>query len=322
MDDTHNKRRGSEQSIVSSAALGGIRPKKSSLVVSGSNSGNEGGFQTAEAAPTDSSSEPSQESCAPIDVDQIDVVEAVGMLFDEMDQIMTRMAEMLSKYISTDQFSNLLNESDEICYQAQEVCRVELDRRCRQRHQQLRQQQQQHQQQQQAPDWDAEAAVEVVQERKAAVEQQVSSVHHQPQPQTQKLAANKESSTSEKTNDLQQGQPNPSPAQQRSSQQPPSTNEAATTGTVATPAVGLETTGDVDDRQVRRKDSKDRIRHRRDRNHYKHQYRHQPQGRKPGDADSNGEMSSEEHQGAVYGYVSAGFFRFLGLSNVSYSMQY
>ena len=319
MDDMHSKRRGSEQSSASSATPGGIRPKKSSLVVSGSNSGNEG---IVEAEPTDKSSEPSQESSAPVDVDHIDVAEAVGMLFDEMDQIMTRMAEMLAKYISTDQFSNLLKESDEICYQAQEVCRVELDRRCRQRHRQLRQQQQQHQLQQQAPEQDAEVAVEVVQVRKDAAEKQVSSIHHQPQSQPQKQAANKGSMTSEKANDPRQGQPIPLPTQQCSSQQLPSTDVAATAEPVAMPAVGLVTAGDVNDRQVMKKDSKDRIRHRRDRNHYKHQYRYQPQGRKPGDADANREMSSEEHQGAVYGYVSVAFFGLLGPSNASCSMQY
>ncbi|KAF9548686.1 Rap/ran-GAP protein [Mortierella hygrophila] len=300
VDDTYGKRRGSEQSFVSSSASGGIRPKNSSLVFSGSNSGNE---RAAEAVPTDKSSERSQESSAPVDVDQIDVVEAVGMLFDEMDQIMTRMTEMFAKYISTDQFSNLLKESDEICYQAQEVCRVELDRRCRQRHLQLRQQQQQHQPQQQVPERDAEVAVEVVQELKSAAEKQVSSLHHQPQPQPQKLAVNKESKTLEKANDSRQGQPGPLSTQQCSSQQPPSTDVATTTEPVATPAVGQETTGDVDDRQLKKKESKDRIRHRRDRNHYKHQYRYQPQGRKPGDADVNGEMSSEEYQGAVYSYI-------------------
>ncbi|OAQ34379.1 hypothetical protein K457DRAFT_763853 [Linnemannia elongata AG-77] len=307
VDYTHSQRRGNEQSITSSAAPGGIRPKKSSLVVSESNSGSEGGFRTVEAASTDNSTEPSQDGSAPIDVDQIDVVEAVGMLFNEMDQIMTRMAEMLAKYISADQFSNLLKESDEICYQAQEVCRVELDRRCRQRHQQLRQQpqqHQQHQQQQQAPERDAEVTVEVVQEHKTAVEQQASGAQHQPQLYPQKLAVNKESKTSENASDPpRQGQPDPLPVQQCSSQQSPSTDVAATTEPVETPGVGLEATGDDDERQVKKKDSKDRIRHRRDRNHYKHQYRYQPQGRKPGDADANGEMSSEEYQGAVYGYI-------------------
>ncbi|KAF8932775.1 Rap/ran-GAP protein [Haplosporangium gracile] len=272
VDETHSKRRGSEQSFVSSAVSGGIR-LKSSLAVSGSSSGNGGGGQTAEATPTDRSCEFIHENSATVGVDQIDVVETVGMLFDEMDQIMTRMAEIFAKYISTDQFSNLLKESDEVCFQAQE-----------------------------APERDVEGEAEIVHERKATVDQQVSSVHRQPQPQPQKLEFNKEVKTFNEPNAHRRDQLNPLYVQQNSFQQR-SSKIAATTEPVATPATGSDTIGDVDGRQVKRKDSKDRIRHRRNQNHYKHQYRYQPQGRKPGEADANGEISSEEHQGAVYDYI-------------------
>ncbi|KAF9148662.1 Rap/ran-GAP protein [Linnemannia schmuckeri] len=301
VDETHSKRRGSEHGFVSSVASGGIRPK-SSLAVSGSVSGNGGSGRTAEATQTDRSCEPSQESSATIDVNQIDVVETVGMLFNEMDQIMTRMAEIFSKYIPTDQFSNLLKESDKICYQAQEVCRAELDRRCRQRHQQFRQQKHQHQHQQ-APERDVEGEVEIVHERKATLDQQVPSVYRQPQPQLQKLEFNKEVKIFDEPNDRRQDQLNPLSVQQNSFQQQPSSKIAVTIETVATLATGSETTGDVDDSQVEKKDSKDRIRHRRNQNHYKHQYRYQPQGRKPGEVDANGEISSEGHQGAIYDYI-------------------
>lgn len=311
VDDTYSKRRGSGHSFVTSATLGSVRPKKSSLVAVGASSESGGEGRAAGATSTDRPSEPCEENSVSIDLDQIDVVETVGMLFDEMDQIITRMAEMLAKYISTDQFSNLLKESDEICFQAQEVCRVELDRRCSQRHQQFRQQQQH--QHQQVPERNVEMMdVEVVYECKTMVDTQVPSAHCQYQSQPQKPEFNKESKKFEEPNDYRYEQPTPLSAQQDSSHQPPST-VATTTDTVLALAVGPETIGDVDDRQVKKKDSKERIRHRRNRNHYKHQYRYQPQGLKPGESDVNGEMSSEEHQGAVYDYVSAYFYIFMNI---------
>jgi hypothetical protein len=309
VDDTHSKRRGSGQSFVNSATPGGVRLKKGSLVVGGGSLGSSSVGQEAEAIPTGRSSESCQGSLVPINVDQMDVVETVGMLFDEMDQIMTRMAEMFAKYISTDQFSNLLKESDEICFQAQEVCRVELDRRCSQRHHQFHQQQQH--QHQQVPERDVEVVdIEFDYECKTTVEPQVSSAQNHFEPHTQTPGFNNESKTFVDPNDRQQTQSTPLSAQRNPSEQAPITI-TTTTDSVFASVVGPETVGDYDDRQVKKKDSKDRISHLRNRNHYKHQYRYQPQGRKPGDTDVNGEVSSEEHQGAVYDYVSVSFVYFL-----------
>ncbi|KAF9121844.1 Rap/ran-GAP protein, partial [Mortierella sp. 14UC] len=340
----HDGERGSLSSSLAATAPGGTRPKRSSLMVSGSSGTNPPHASAAPPETTPPTEEPNQENAnhPSIDVDQIDIVETVGMLFDEMDQIMTRMVEMLAKYISTDQFSKLLKESDEICYQAQEVCRVELDRRYRQRldlrrlhHQQQQQQQQQEkqqqmqqeqhkQQQQQAVEHDAAVEVEVIFEHSVSIDQQPSSVLHQPQSQTQpqKLEFSKRpmwaASTELRDCDHRQDPPHPlltvqhypSPLQRSTAPMPAKT----TTEPVAIPtplssssADAAETGDDGDDSHVKKKDSNDRICHRRNRNHYKHYYRYQSQGQgcTPGEGtDTNGEiMSSEEHQGAVYDYI-------------------
>ncbi|KAG0373293.1 Rap/ran-GAP protein [Mortierella sp. AD032] len=332
---SYDGERGSAPSATSTTMPGGSRTKKSSLLVggcSGVNPSNGCAAPSETSASSGQLSEPKQDNeNPPIDVDQIDVVEMVGILFDEMDQIMTRMVEMLAKYISTDQFSKLLKESDEICYQAQEVCRVELDRRCQKR-QDLRRSQHQHQQQEQlqrkpqhAPHQDEEVEVEVVFERGVLMDQQAITVMHQPPPltQPQKLEFSKEPIWAISTEPCDRDPPRDPPHPLSSAQHNHSPQQQASapfsvptpTKPVAIPipsslAGSAETAGDEDDRHVKKKDSKDRIRHRRDRNHYKHQYRYHPQGgqgKKHGEAaDPNGEiMSSEEHQGAVYDYIRA-----------------
>ncbi|KAF9103301.1 Rap/ran-GAP protein [Mortierella sp. GBA35] len=280
-------------STTTTMAPAGIRPKKSSLVVGGANSANGGDGRAAEATPTDRASSESNDDSAPsdtppIDLDQLDLVETVAMLFDEMDQIVSRLVEMLSKYISTDQFSKVLKESDEICYQAQEVCRVELDRRSKEK------------QQQQKVDQQMEVEPKAVAQGKSSLET-MPTVHFQKQRQHQEPLK-------EQIGTLEQGrqdEPSHAPAQQAQILPPLPTTTTPPNDPVAVPlsSSGTTETGDSEDRQIKNKVSKDRICHRRNQNHYKHQYRYHPQGRKPGEAGANGEMSSEEQQGAVYDYI-------------------
>jgi len=58
-----------------------------------------------------------------------DIVDDVTALFDEMDHTMTRMAEVMSKCISTEPFSNLSSRVYDLCSVAQEVFRADLARR-------------------------------------------------------------------------------------------------------------------------------------------------------------------------------------------------
>ncbi|KAF8940796.1 hypothetical protein BGZ58_004710 [Dissophora ornata] len=53
-----------------------------------------------------------------------DLVESVTLLFNKIDHTMTRMMELLVKYVSTEQFSKLSRELDETCFLAQEVLRA------------------------------------------------------------------------------------------------------------------------------------------------------------------------------------------------------
>ncbi|KAG0302487.1 signal-induced proliferation-associated 1-like protein 3 [Dissophora globulifera] len=54
-----------------------------------------------------------------------DLVESVTTLFDEMDHTITRMLEILSKYIPTESLSKLSKDLDDMCFLAQDALRVE-----------------------------------------------------------------------------------------------------------------------------------------------------------------------------------------------------
>ncbi|KAF9400139.1 Rap1 GTPase-activating protein 2 [Mortierella sp. AD011] len=58
-----------------------------------------------------------------------DSLDIVTTLFDEMDHTVSQMTEVLSKYISTERFSKLSKELDEMCFLAQTVVRTEIDKR-------------------------------------------------------------------------------------------------------------------------------------------------------------------------------------------------
>ncbi|KAI1316806.1 Rap1 GTPase-activating protein 1 [Mortierella claussenii] len=58
-------------------------------------------------------------------------LDSITALFDEMDHTTSRMVDIMGKYVSTDQFSNLTKELDEMCFMTQEIFRAELDRRGR-----------------------------------------------------------------------------------------------------------------------------------------------------------------------------------------------
>ncbi|KAF9432606.1 Rap1 GTPase-activating protein 2 [Entomortierella beljakovae] len=62
-------------------------------------------------------------------------LDIVSTLFDEMDHTIVRMNDVLTKYISIDQFSKLSNELDDMCYLAQTVIRSELEKRKKQEEQ-------------------------------------------------------------------------------------------------------------------------------------------------------------------------------------------
>ncbi|KAF9917849.1 Rap/ran-GAP protein [Lobosporangium transversale] len=59
----------------------------------------------------------------------VNVVDRVSALFDEVDHTMSRMADVMSKHISADQFSKLASELNDMCFLAQEVFRAESARR-------------------------------------------------------------------------------------------------------------------------------------------------------------------------------------------------
>ncbi|KAF9999941.1 Rap1 GTPase-activating protein 2 [Entomortierella chlamydospora] len=58
-----------------------------------------------------------------------DSLDIVTTLFDEMDHTVSQMTEVLAKYISTERFSKLSKELDEMCFLAQTVIRTEIDKR-------------------------------------------------------------------------------------------------------------------------------------------------------------------------------------------------
>jgi len=61
--------------------------------------------------------------------DQQDLVETIWILFDDLEQVVVKMLNILKKYIATDQFSKLLKESDEMGELSQQIFRAEMDRR-------------------------------------------------------------------------------------------------------------------------------------------------------------------------------------------------
>ncbi|KAF9214898.1 Rap1 GTPase-activating protein 2 [Podila verticillata] len=69
--------------------------------------------------------------------DQQDLVETIWILFDDLEQVVIKMLNILKKYIATDQFAKLLQESDEMGELSQQIFRAEMDRRERWIEQQL-----------------------------------------------------------------------------------------------------------------------------------------------------------------------------------------
>ncbi|KAG0034506.1 Rap1 GTPase-activating protein 2 [Podila clonocystis] len=61
--------------------------------------------------------------------DHQDLVESVWILFDDLEQVVVKMLNILKMYIATDQFAKLLKESDEMGELSQQIFRAEMDRR-------------------------------------------------------------------------------------------------------------------------------------------------------------------------------------------------
>ncbi|KAG0037235.1 Rap1 GTPase-activating protein 2 [Podila clonocystis] len=61
--------------------------------------------------------------------DHQDLVETVWILFDDLEQVVAKMLNILKMYIATDQFVKLLKESDEMGELSQQIFRAEMDRR-------------------------------------------------------------------------------------------------------------------------------------------------------------------------------------------------
>ncbi|KAG0075314.1 hypothetical protein BGZ92_002962, partial [Podila epicladia] len=69
--------------------------------------------------------------------DHQDLMETIWILFDDLEQVVVKMLNILKKYIATDQFAKLLKESDEMGELSQQIFRAEMDRRERWTEQQL-----------------------------------------------------------------------------------------------------------------------------------------------------------------------------------------
>lgn len=69
--------------------------------------------------------------------DHQDLVETIWILFDDLEQVVVKMLNILRKYIATDQFAKLLKESDEMGELSQQIFRAEMDRRERWTEQQV-----------------------------------------------------------------------------------------------------------------------------------------------------------------------------------------
>ncbi|KAF9336378.1 Rap1 GTPase-activating protein 2 [Podila minutissima] len=69
--------------------------------------------------------------------DNQDLVETIWILFDDLEQVVVKMLNILRKYIATDQFAKLLKESDEMGELSQQIFRAEMGRRERRTEQQV-----------------------------------------------------------------------------------------------------------------------------------------------------------------------------------------
>ena len=59
------------------------------------------------------------------------LIETTGIHLEEIERTAGQMLEILSKHISTNQFSKLISETDDMCFRSQEVFRFEMERRRR-----------------------------------------------------------------------------------------------------------------------------------------------------------------------------------------------
>lgn len=57
------------------------------------------------------------------------LIEIVGIHLEEIERTADAMVEILSKHISTNQFSKLISETDDMCFRSQEVFQFEMERR-------------------------------------------------------------------------------------------------------------------------------------------------------------------------------------------------
>ncbi|KAF9351355.1 Rap/ran-GAP protein [Mortierella sp. AD094] len=195
-----------------------------------------------------------------------DSLDIVTTLFDEMDHTVSQMTEILAKYISTEQFSKLSKELDEMCFLAQTVIRTEIDKRGMQNEE-----------------------FEKFDDHDTLRE----STFDMPQIEREQISTRKS---------LDFG--NAATTAATAASIATTSTAAAVVGTWSKSEASLKV-DTSEEKQVRNKASMDMINNRQDLSHYKHQYRQPSDSQKSEDSSDVHLKTNEEQKLTVKNYVSS-----------------